>query len=271
MSDLIELHELSTYLFCQRKLYYESVENVHVETKFSLRHKILTEALRYTNKSESGILKTIHQGTMNHKIVQLYDESNQRAMQEAIINNKDALASKGMSIIEASQSLKKELSSLTRARVESVIAFVAKHKKYGTDLWWSLRPKISFDLKTDAPKLGVSVSVDRVDNFDDGVVLYMYSKHDPPKEGLWHADELILATCMLAFAEQGLIVKEGFFMYYQDKRSLMLSPELEKEVHEALQKIRSLKESSKLPSRVENKKKCDSCSLREHCYGNSDS
>jgi CRISPR/Cas system-associated exonuclease Cas4 (RecB family) len=59
-------------------------------------------------------------------------------------------------------------------------------------------------------------------------------------------------------------------MYYHDKRSLKLSPELEKEVHKALSSIRSLKMSAKRPNRVENKKKCDSCNLREHCYRNSE-
>lgn len=267
MSDLIDWRELSTSLFCQRKLYYESVEHIIVESKYTLRHKILSEALRYTNKAEAGILKSIKEVTLRHKIAQMYEESNNRCLQEAILNNKDAISRTGLSIIELSQSLKKELVVLTSARVDNVIEFINKQKRFGTDLWWALRPKISYDLKTEAPKIGISVVVDRVDNYDDGVVLYMYSKHDPPKEGLWPSDALILATAMLAFAEQGLLIKDGYFVYYHTKRSLSLDPELTEQVHQVITRIRSLKESSKRPARVDNKNKCDACTLKEHCYG----
>ncbi len=270
MGDLIEWRELSTSLFCQRKLYYESVEHVAVESKYALRHKILTEALRYTNKAEAGILKSIKEVTLRHKISQLYDESNGRCLQEAILNNKEALTNNGLSIIELSQSLKKELAVLTSARIDNVTEFITKHKRFGTDLWWALRPKMSFDLKTDAPKLGITVIVDRVDNYDDGVVLYLYSKHEPPKEGLWPGDSLLLATAMLAFAEQGLIIKEGCFVYYNTRRSLKLTPDLTEQVHQAIARIRAIKESSQRPSRVDNKNKCDACILKEHCYNDPD-
>ncbi|MBN1275060.1 Dna2/Cas4 domain-containing protein [Candidatus Woesearchaeota archaeon] len=269
MERLLPAHFLQTYHFCPRKLYLE--ENYRMRpprTKGDLKRAILDEALKYTNRAEPGVVKSINAPTTEHRVADKYYDSNRRSLQEAIINNKEALAKEGMSIIDTHKQLWYDLRHATKARVRSTYEFMAKNRVYGNELWWQLIPKITFNLKLSSEKYGVEMTIYRVDNYPHSAVPHLITRQDPPERGVWQNHRTELALAMLLLAEQGLIVQEGVVDYANGttERRLEMTADLHDHAQELVRRIRETLKSKDPPPRVDNPRKCDRCPHKEQCY-----
>ncbi|MBD3209076.1 Dna2/Cas4 domain-containing protein [Candidatus Woesearchaeota archaeon] len=269
MPATIPVHYLTTYLFCQRKLFLEEVLDMRPpRTKTDRKRAILHEALRYSNRAEPGVVKAVKGPVPHAKVADLYYNSNRRSLQEAIINNKEKLASEGLSIIDTHKQLWQDLKQPTKARIQNTYDFMTKNRLYGNDLWWHLIPKITFNLNLSSDKLGIQMNLYRVDNYPQSAVPYLITRQDPPDKGVWHTHKHELILAMMLLAEQGLIVQEGVVGYRegQTERKIELTPDLREQAQERLDSLKRLLADHNLPEKVHNQKKCERCPHRERCY-----
>lgn len=264
MEEQLEVKNIATALFCQRKLYYEQ----KLGKKEDIKKQILREALIYTNRAEMGIIQDIKDYEPKEDVQNRYYDSGRRSLQEALLNNLDALREQKISIIESNQELWEDLKPYIKTRINNAFTFMHKNKVYGNELWWELLPKISYNLLLSSEKLELTMNIDRVDNYKTQAIPYLYKKQNAPEKGLWHNHRYELVAAMILLAEQGLIIQEGVIAYENGKteRTLELTPELEEQLKEAILITKTLLAEQRLPSRTENINKCEHCSYKEACY-----
>lgn len=264
---MITTDQLKTVLFCPRKLFLESVLHFPQErSKAALKQTILHEALRYTNRAEPGVVKTVNEPIAEKHLAERYHASNHRSLQEAILKHKPAISKEGLSLIDLHKDLWTDLKKATQARIHNTYTYMTKHQVYGQDLWRLLEPKITFSLAVATDKLQTTVY--RLDNYEHDARPFIITKQTPPEKGLWPSQKYHLASIMLALAQQGLIVQEGVALYDEGKipRTILMTPDLEQETNERLAYTQTVITSQQLPGRVTNTKKCDRCPYRSHCY-----
>ena len=269
MDDPLPLHLLSTALYCQRKLYIEEVLSLKAPQGYAdVKRDILQEALRYTNRAEPGIVKNIKEPARHDEIEDKYYDSARRSLQEAILNHREALHEQDASIIETHKQVWTEIKPYIKARIRNTHTFATTNHVYGNDLWWDLMPKITYGLNISSRKLGISMTIDRVDNYPHIAIPWLYKRQLPPEQGIWHNNRHELVAAMLALAEQGLITQEAVLAYEDGKqpRTLEMEPELEEQLRTALERTRAILDKGELPARVENTRKCERCPHKERCY-----
>lgn len=262
--ELLPAHQIITNFFCQRKLWLET--RLGMQTS-NLKRDIFNEALAYTNRFEEGIVRSIKTPTPYGKIYDLYASSHRRALQEAVLNNKEELSEKGLSIIDTSKNVWKDMLLPTEMRAKNTYEFMLHNGLYGNDLWWNLIPKMTFNLKVNAPKLGISIIIDRVDSYPHSTEPVFVERGDGPEKGMWSSHRLNLGMAMLALAENKSIVQEGTLAYAagNNQRELFMSTDLHDFIkQQILQTWKTL--DGTLPEKVTNTNKCDSCPHKTKCW-----
>lgn len=262
--ELLPAYQVTNHFYCPRKLWLETRLGMQ---KTNLRRDIFNEALAYTNRFEEGIVRSIKSPTPYGKIYDHYAASHRRALQEAILNNKEELSEQALSIIDTSKQVWKEMLLPTEMRAKNTYEFMRQNGLYGNELWWNLMPKMTFNLKVTAPKLGISIIIDRVDNYPHSTEPVFVERGDGPEKGLWSSHRLELGMAMLALAENKSIVQEGTIAYAAgtDQRELFMSTELHEFVNQQITRTEQTLQGS-LPEKVANTNKCDSCPHKEKCW-----
>ena len=270
--DPLRNEDITSFLFCPRKLFLHRVLTMKSSSsRRRLQDEILHEALRYTNNFEEGIVRSLKSPVILARVIDAYKSSHSRALQEAVINHKESIAREGLSIIDMSKSVWKDIMTATEMKAKNTYQFMTKNRVYGNELWWQLIPKITMNLEVSSKQLHCSLRISRVDNFPHSSTPILIKRNDGPENGMWHADKIELGACMLALAENSLIVQEGSVMYRfgTQEVSLSMTPELESQVKEVLEGMKRVLTSQQVPDRISNLKKCEHCSLRARCFDDS--
>lgn len=269
MEEPLPIHQLTQALYCQRKLYLQEILRFKQPSTYAdVKRSILQEALIYTNRAEPGIVKNLKSYPRYDDVQDKYYDSARRSLQEALLNHREQLREHDKSIIETHKQLWNEITPYIRDRIKNTFEFSTKNHIYGNELWWELLPKITYHLSLSSKKLGISMVIDRVDNYPHTATPWLYKKQSPPEKGIWYNHKYELAAAMLLLGEQGLITQEAILAYEDGKqeRTLEMDPELNNQLHAAIKKTRLLLTEKKLPERVANTKKCESCPYKEQCY-----
>lgn len=262
--DVLPVTFLAISHFCERKLYLEAVLGMGGRTSTS--KDILNEALRYTNRSEPGIIRSITEHVPRQKVASLYLNSNDRALQEAILGSKEALAKEGRSIIATSQRLRKELNARTGIRIDNTLSYLEKHRVFGNDLWWGLTPKYTYAITIADERLGVRMTIDCVENTTAAATPHLYKRQAPPREGVWPSHRTEAAAAMLLLARNNLTVQEAAVHYQGEIRRMPMVPELSEQLAAKVQRAKDILAGTQPPPHTRNKSKCEKCPLREQCY-----
>lgn len=269
MPGLLPLRWVTTHEFCPRQLFLEQTLNLKPERgPQDLKRAILQEALRYANRAEPGVVKGIKDHLPKQKLQDRYYAGGRRALQEAILANKDELSEHHLSIIDTSRDLWQELKPYIHTRVENTHTFMTTNRVYGNDLWWDLIPKITHVLQAEAPDLGLALTVDRLDNYPHAATPWTFKKSHAPENGVWPSDQTEMGLIMLALGEQGLIIHEGVVGYDNGRtpRHQELTNETRHKAEQAVANTRAILDHETLPPRVENTRKCEHCPLKPKCY-----
>lgn len=269
MEELIPIHHLTQALYCQRKLYLQEVLKLGQPSTYNdIKRSILQEALRYTNRSESGIVKTLKSYPSYDTVEDKYYDSARRSLQEALLNHREQLRAFDKSIIDTHKHLWQELMPYIRDRIKNTYDFSTKNRIYGNELWWELLPKITYHLSLASKKLGISMIIDRVDNYPHTATPWLYKSSSPPEQGIWYNHKYELAAAMLLLAEQGLIIQEAILAYEDGKhlRTLDMDPEIDDQLLKAIATTKGILTQKKLPERTKNTKKCEHCAYKHQCY-----
>ncbi len=268
--EMIPFHYLLTYRFCKRKLYLEEALGLADPARV-VRTRILDDALRYTNKLEEGIVRGFKGPMAKSKVIDAFRQSASRSLQEAVINQKEAISEAGVSIIDTSKDIWSLMQRYIRMRAEHVYDFMVKHRVYGSELWWQLSPKMSLKLPVDSSTLDVSVVIDRVDRYKTSSVPFVFSYKNAPEEGLLSNDRLKLTVATIALADNGAAVPNSVALYNNGlvRREFVITPESKEWVERVIEGVISVLSSSVVPDKLVNPNACERCSLRDKCFDES--
>jgi CRISPR-associated protein Cas4 len=263
----ISVSLLSSYLFCSRKLFLEQVLKMksfpkEATVKGTIKHNVLD----LINKQEKGIINSINDQTnVQEKYLNLYSKNlinSIRVRTEILVQHKI----QPMQIYNEMWPFFQEDAKL---RSNYVSEYISKYNIYGNELWESLTPKIITEIYIESDLLELKGKIDRIEKYKDRYIPVEIKTGRAPQEGVWEGHLIQIGAYMLLMEEKyGIKVDTGKVHYLgTGEREVKMNPFLKEEILKIKDEVKNILSSKDLPDFVKNKKKCETCPLREDCYG----
>jgi len=267
---MLSVTNLSSYIFCARKLFLEKVlgfEEIPKEAmvKGTVRHNFY----ELLNGKEEEIVSSIEEKMGIEDIESLYVNSCRLLLQKSLGNNKEKLEKANLKANELFRQIWPLVMKEAKSRAQNIHSFSQMHLVFGMDLWEKLTPKITSEFHIVSEKLQLKGIIDQIEDYGNGVVPIELKTGSCPREGVWPGHRIQAGAYAIMLEEHyNQPVKEAFVTYvdFQERRHIPINPFLHDEIREILQKTRGLLQSRELPDYCGNKNKCASCSLKETCY-----
>ena len=266
----ISVSMLSTYLFCERKLFLQQVLALKEPPKEStvlgtLRHEIYD----FINQSEEKIVTTIKEKIQYNELIAKYKKFYSRSLREKIIKNKSKIKNVNLDIVDVFKRTWPLILDEAETRAKNIFDFIQKYHVYGLELWEKLTPKIISEIRLDSNNLQLKGIVDKVEIYEDGYVPIELKTGKMPKQGMWPGHRIqIAAYAMLIEEKFKTNVKEAFVYYLDAKetRHISINPFMKQEIINLVKEVQELLKNQNIPDYCENKNKCINCGLRNTCY-----
>ena len=266
----ISVSMLSTYLFCQRKLFLQQVLALEEPPKESLALGSLRHELYdFINKSEESIVSSITQKMEYSWLINTYKTCYSKVLKEKIIKNKPELRQFNLDLAEVFRKTWPSILNEAETRSNNVFSFVQQHNVYGRELWEMLTPKIISEQRMESDALQLKGVVDRIEVYESGYVPVELKTGKMPKEGVWPSHRIQVAAYALLIEEKyNTKVNEGFIRYLDsnETRHIALNPFMKEEIKSVVTEIIELLETHNPPAHCSNRNKCTNCGLRNTCY-----
>lgn len=267
---MLSVTHLSSYLYCQRKLYLQQVLGLYEPpkealVKGSIRHKTYENI----NLAEEELVKSIKKGMTLKDLKGKYHQKYRGILLQVIKQNKEDLKQFNLLPQDLFKNVWPLILSESETRATAVYNFILKHNIFGQELWEKLTPKIESELRIESEKLGLKGVIDQIEIYKRRFVPVELKTGKSPREGVWPGHKIQLIAYALLMEEKFNIgIKEGFVNYLdtKEKRHIALNPFMRMEVKELIKKVNSLLDSDKIPDFEKNQNKCFNCGLKEDCY-----
>ena len=266
---MIAVTLLSSYDYCQRKLFMERVLHlVEIPKEALIKGTIRHEAYDKINKNEETFVKSIKELHNYDRLFDDYKKLHAKILRESIIRKKSELKEFGISLPEI---FKKTWPLVILESQERAINLANSIKKYGVvgnELWEKLTPKIESEMRLDVPDSKLKGIIDQVSVYPNEVVPVELKTGKAPVRGVWPGNKLQIGAYMLMLENKGHNVSEGFVKYLDlnESRQVIMNPFLKKDIFGKRDSVIDLLKSKDLPVICENKNKCAACSLKKWCY-----
>ncbi|OGM02902.1 CRISPR-associated protein Cas4 [Candidatus Woesearchaeota archaeon RBG_13_36_6] len=266
----ISVTTLSSYLYCQRKLYLQKVLGLEeVPKKAIVLGSVRHEVFEKINNTEQGIIESITSSFNEKDILNRYKQEYSKILREVIIKNKGMLKDVDLNQSVAFNKSWPSVFEEALARAENVISFIEKHGIYGKELWQKLTPKIISELKLESENLKLVGVIDQVAHYEETVLPFELKTGSTPKQGVWDSHKIQIGAYILLLREHSKKeINNGFVRYLDsgETREVVMNPFLEFKINELIEKTKGLLNSKTVPSFCNNKNKCSACGLKESCY-----
>jgi len=268
---MVSATQLSSYLYCPRKLFLSSILLVEEPPKEELvKGTIWHEAHELINNSESALVSSIKTNKYQ-EILDLYRRQYSKMLRNVIIRHKSELKQFEISLIDIFADYWKNFEEEAKEHATNVANFIERHEVYGKELWEKLTPKILSEQYFKSLRLKLSGIIDVLEVHDiDGKKIYVpieLKTGKYPDKGMWDGHKIQLAAYMLLLEEAGKPVQEAAIKYRgTEKRLLQMNTFLKEEVLDLITKTDKLLTSLELPEYVDNKTKCKNCQIKDICY-----
>ncbi len=267
---MISVSTLSSYMYCQRKLYLQYVLKLSeppkdVLLKGSIRHKVYENI----NLAEEELIKSIRKPTSESDLKAIYQSKYRNILLNVINNNKENLKQFNILPQDLFKNVWPLILSESETRAISINNFIEKNNIYGKELWEKLTPKIESEMRISSDKLGLRGIVDQIEVYKQGFVPIELKTGRSPKEGVWPGHKIQLIAYTLLLEEKfNIEIKEGFVHYLdnKEKRHIAINPFMRMEVKELITKVNNLLAAKTIPNFEKNQNKCTNCGLKEKCY-----
>lgn len=265
---MIPVTALTGYLFCPRKIWLGYVAKEKPKIEFmptvlgSIRHNAMDKAAKF----EDDILTTIKPNYTPEDIQIIYRQYYMKAVNLSIIQRKKEIENAGITMQDALNSVSEQMTIEAKIRAKYVTEFIAIKKCYGEELKEKMQPKIISEFYIDAYKLGLNGSIDKIEKYGNVLVPMEMKTGTAPREGVWDNHRIQIAAYIMMLNEKyRQEIKEGYILYENERRKVILNPFLEDEIKLLIEKVNALIKSEKIPKILDNEKKCSKCNLFENC------
>jgi len=266
---MINVTDLSEYIYCQRKLFLKKVlfmrepQNESM-VRGSIKHKFNEESCL----NEKNVVLRIQREHEIKDIKEIYEKSYSDILKNTIKINMGLL---NQFNIKPEEIFEKNWIGALQDIDERTNAIAELKKRTGfssMDLWKSLFPKIKAEVKFESKAMKLKGIVDRIEYFEDDIVPFEIKTGSCPREGVWPSHSVQIGAYLLLMRESGIKVKKGVLRYSDAgiDRDVVLNQFLEMEVLNLVDKIVNMIDAKELPAICDNRNKCANCALRGKCY-----
>jgi CRISPR-associated exonuclease Cas4 len=265
---MVSATQLSSYLYCPRKLFLSNVLLVEEPIKAELvLGTIWHQTYESLNNSEESIVTSI--ATSNYQeIFDIYRHKYSKILRDVILKNKSKLKEFNTSMIDVFNKYWPNFEEEAKEHALNISSFISKHKIFGKELWNELTPKILSEQYFKSKKLNLSGVIDVIEIHENKFHVPIELKTGKfPEKGMWDGHRIQLAAYMLLLDDAGKNVNEAVMKYRgTDKRILSMNSFLKEEVLDLINKTSTVLNSLEVPKYVDNKNKCKSCQFKDTCY-----
>ena len=250
---LVSATDLSSYLFCPRKLYARKV----LKIKESLNQAMVAGSVRhhvhdFIAKEQKRLVQQVQQHSTAEEVKLLFREQYLLHLKGAVEakENKERIQDIESNPEQVILNMWPSLQNMADSDSLRILEFAKKHKLSGAVLWEELNPKPISEEWLSSKTLGLKGIVDLIEKYPDRSVPVELKTGKAPIRGVWAGHRIQLGTYQLLLAEKlQEPVTEGYVRYldYQQDRPVMLNPLLKQEVFKIRDKVVSLLEGQQLP------------------------
>ena len=268
---MVTATQLSSYLYCPRKLFINTILLVEEPPKKELiKGKIWHETYELMNDSEKSIVLGIRRKDYQD-ITDVYRKRYSKILRDVIIRHKSELKAFDIQMTDIFTEYWSNFDEEAKEHALNLVRFIEAHEVYGEELWEKLTPKILSEQYFKSERLNLSGVVDVLEIHDiagDKIFVPIELKTGKfPDKGMWDGHKIQLAAYMLLLEDSGKKVDEAVIRYKDaDKRILQMNTFLRDEVLELITKTSNLLNNKVLPDFVDNKNKCKNCQVKDECY-----
>lgn len=245
MNTLYSVTDISSYLFCPRKLYVSKVLKIKeppnkAMTLGLIRHNVFENF----SDVESKVIHAFEESTTEDDLLELFKIRFGNLLRNVLSRYEHKLemfdVTKGEAYVAAWPSIMAEVNS--RARI--IYDFANQNNIYGVDLQDSLYPKIIAELRIESKNLRLKGIVDRIEVYPGQKFVPIELKTGSmPKDGVWPGHRIqIAAYCLLISEHFKKNIQEGFVRYldHDSSRKVFVNPFLADEVKGIISKVDDL-------------------------------
>jgi CRISPR-associated protein Cas4 len=268
---MVTATQLSSYLYCPRKLFIGSVLKIVEPPKAALvKGEVWHKTNEWINKHEQEIVERVDTANFMD-ISDIYRKEFAKTLRNTIIRYKNELKKFEIKLIDLFNEYWPDIDEEAKRRAYNVSLFASKNKIFGKELWAKLSPKILSEQYFKSEKLGLSGVIDVIEVYDNILYVPVELKTGTVPQGnnaMWPGHKIQLGVYLMLLEDAGKQVSEGVLKYKgsEDKKVLVLNSFLKDEVLELVKAVNKIIKTFEIPERVDNKKKCEKCSFKEKCY-----
>jgi len=259
---IISVTDITSYLFCPRKVYLKLVKKIKEPPTPQmilgfLKHKIFD----IFNKNEAVLISNITQSLTQEQLTALYNNCLKSITKEISENYSNMIYKFGIS---ADDLLKQTLSFMEKEitlRADSIrknlsLGFIGK------ELWRNLKPKYLTEFEIVSPELGLKGRIDRI-KIEENIIPYELKTRDR----IYDEDKIQLAAYSLLLEQEfGRKINTGVIETSAESKEIEITDDLKKKVFEIAEKIRSMTEDKEPELNQTNLSKCRTCKIRKDCF-----
>ena len=259
---LLNVTDLSAYLFCARKFYLEKVKGLKAPVnkamiEGSIRHKVLEEF----SVQEEKLVESF--GSISKKeIVEKFLKLLELIVKKVFSQNAEIIQKFGIDVKELYKKIFDAMENDLLLRAESIDEAIRKGFT-GKDLWENLEPKYISEMELTSEELGLKGRADRVMISEDSIVPFELKTRLADK--VWPSDEVQL-TCygMMLEEKYGKKVPLGILESGNKKHEIVIDEKKKKEVVKLIGEVKEVLNGKNLrfPSSFG---KCQSCPWKKEC------
>ncbi len=257
---LISATDLSSYLYCPRKLYLAKVLKIREPVKdVMIRGTVMHETFDGIALQEQALIEAISPSTTQQDLFESYKTTYSKILRDAILKNKKTLMDVNLIPGELFVDLWPYVHGEAETRVQDVFSFAKTKSIFGQELWQKLEPKVLSELRIESENLQLKGIVDQIHVFEDKHVPIELKTGRTPMEGVWPSHRIQVGVYALLVGEKfDTPVPHGIVRYLETKqdRPVAMNPFLEMEIKELVQQVQNLLESSEIPDCQEKNKAC---------------
>jgi CRISPR-associated protein Cas4 len=270
---MIAVSLLSSYDYCARKLFLEQVLKLvaiprEAVVKGSIRHSMHDR----TCKAEENFIKSIKKELNYNEIIDKYKKLHSDILKETIVRNKSKLSELKISLTDFFKESWPLALQESQHKALNLHEFMKKNKVFGDDLWKQLSPKIESEFYIASEDLMLKGVIDQLEVYDNKIVRevvpYELKTGSAPREGVWPGHKIQAGAYIMLLEKNKMFVRDAFVKYLDinEARAVVMNPFLEKKVLDTRDLVIQLFKSKEIPATCDNKTKCASCQLKEHCF-----
>ena len=267
---MISTDQLSTFLYCKRKLFLEDVLKINKPKRRDvMRNMILNRSQVSVNSEEEHIISGIRMPMELQEIKGLYKKEYSRIVMRHIQENREMLNKIGLMPGFVHSWVMKRLETELLYRSLNVFEFMKKTGLVSEKLWHELTPKIKSDYYISSVALGLSSTIDILEIYPTKIYPVLIKAGRAPDKGVWPGHQITIAAQIMLLEEQykmGLTTGGVRYLEPGICRDVILNPFLRDHVFTKADDVKQILRLRSLPSRVDNVRKCKACELYEQCY-----